>query len=100
MNAYPLFAKLPGDVCQHINKILADSAQRTICKYYRSNPYLKYRTLCLIYKAHPSSQTAHFVRQFCRGISGCLYDDFVNYGVWARRRDLWYLKELEHAIQF
>ena len=45
MNAYPLIAKLPSDAVIDINFFLADSAQRTIYKYYNSNPRIKYRLI-------------------------------------------------------
>ena len=99
MNAYPLIAKLPGDVCQHINFFLVQNAKEIICKYYCSNPYLEYKALCLKYEKERSSETARFVLQYCKRLCATLFLQSANYGKWHFRADYWYLKELNHRLE-
>jgi hypothetical protein len=99
MNAYPLIAKLPGDVCQHINFFLVQDAKEIICKYYCSNPYLEYKALCLKYEKDRSSETSRPVMQFCERVCATTFLKSGNYGQWHFRAEAWYLKKLNHKLE-
>lgn len=102
MSADSLSAKLPTDVCSHINFFLTIIAQQTLVKYYKSYVLKNrlrllgklgknYRVLYQNYIQHPSLGAAAYIANFCIDASTTWG------GVWVYRAYNWNTRTNQHA---